>query len=523
MNKIYTLALLLLLVLKTGYVQSQTSPIEFERKERTDNVLPPASDVFYKHVIQMNGRSHAINPGDDNNYFSKECYAENCAFFDMHLKAIFDNINEVMKHKKIKLMFFIHGGLNGTGSALDKAYNDYLDINDYNKHRLMMNPDDTIIYPIFINWNTGAVSSVAQHYSVIRNGERLNPLSGWFKHTTRFLGLLVSGTTMLAVDLSTGALKIPFYYGEGFWGSRDGMFKNHRKYLAKYYIEAINAGVDVRDTNAFRKLKGNGWRIFGNKTLFVSAQLTGGVTYPIVNGWGTSAWQNMSRRVLCMYRNNEQFYKEKHLNNCLIKTGLPDEFKHHDYNENLNGPMALLFKRFNTFAAENSNTQLHIDFIGHSMGTMVWNEGFRVFGNELLANNNIHIDNIVYMGAACSMKDWETSVGHILKNSKQTQFYNLSLHPKREKQECFFPVLVAPGSLLEWIDRLYEGPASFEDRTLGKYENILTANSILNNSYKSQIHIKCFGYAYTSDEIKNMPVKHGGFRKKQYWRPEFWK
>lgn len=518
MKTIYAHALLLFFVFKMGYIQSQTTTTEFSRNERTDNVLPPANDEFYKHVIQLNGRSHAIDPSNDNNYFSKECYAENSAFFDMQLKAIFDNIKDVMKNKKVKIMLFAHGGLNPTESALQKAYIDYLDINDYNKY---LQNTDTIIYPIFINWNTGPASSVIQHYSVIRNGERISPISGWLKNTTRFIGLLISGTTMSTIDLSTGILKIPIYYGEGFFGSRDGMLKNNRQYLAKHYKEAINAGIDVKDSATGSRLK-FGWRVFGNKTIFVSAQLTG-VLYIFVNGWGTPAWENMSRRVMCMYRNNEQFYKEKLPNYCLIKTGLPDTFKYNNYNNDLNGPVALLFKRILIFAAENRNIQLNIDFIGHSMGTMVWNEGFRLFGDTLLSNDNVHINNIVYMGAACSIKDWETSVCSILKKSEHTQFYNLSLHPKREKQEFVLPILIPPGSLLEWVDRLYEGPTSFEDRTLGKYENILTVNSMLNNSYKKQIHIKCFGYAFTRDEIKNTPVKHGGFRGKQYWRPEFWR
>ncbi len=512
------LFVMLLFTYYTGSTQSMSANINFSREGNISNALPAQNDDFYNHVIQLNGRSHPVSPYGSNDKFMEDCYGGNNAFLEQRLDKLFKDIIDKSRGKKMKVLFFAHGGLNSTGAAIEAAYRDYQEIKRYNLEREKNN--DTTIYPVFCNWNTGLISSYFQHYSVIRHGERISSTGGWFLKSTRFLGLLVSGPVMATIDLTCGLLKTPIYYGEGFFGSRDGMLKNHRKYLTKYYNEASNNDIKIFGNISGQRLDFK-TRVLCDKSLYFLAQVTGGGTYSIVNGCGSAAWKNMSRRVISMYRNNEQFYEEKENNECLQITSL--SYKDFNYNNDLNGPMSLIFKHLLKHANNNRDIVMNIDFIGHSMGTMVWNEGFRLFGDTMISVTNIKINNIVYMGAACSIKDWETSVGKILRKSQQTQFYNLSIHPKREKQELFFPIAVPPGSLLEWIDRLYEGPISFEDRTIGKYENLLTASSILNTSYKKQIHIKCFGYAYTKDDIKNTPVKHGGFRGKKYWDPNFWK
>src|SRR5207248_2999500 len=97
--------------------------------------------------------------------------------------------------------------------------------------------------------------------------------------------------------------------------------------------------------------------------------------------------------------------------------------------------------------------RLPITLVGHSMGAIVCN---RIVGGY----PELKFKDIVYMGAACSVREFQANVVPYLVNNRHTRFYNLSLHPQCEAGEISLsqPKIkfdIAPrGSLLVWLDNI---------------------------------------------------------------------
>jgi hypothetical protein len=204
-----------------------------------------------------------------------------------------------------------------------------------------------------------------------------------------------------------------------------------------------------------------------------------------------------------------------------------------------------------------------VNLIGHSMGTIVACEILQRF-------HQLRVDNAVFMAAACSIRDFKQKVVPYLEEQhlreqllglppgteQKTEFYNLCLHDFGENAEKNPGNLDLSqrGSLLTWIDRLFEKPESENDRTLGRWTNALLATDDIPGSIMGQITMKAFGrdrtyngetpppfYNVAQTKPKKgkyavEPQKHGefarfeegskksdsniGFWRKKYWQPE---
>ena len=67
------------------------------------------------------------------------------------------------------------------------------------------------------------------------------------------------------------------------------------------------------------------------------------------------------------------------------------------------------------------------------------------------------------------------------------------LHPRDEAWELNYAGFVPSGSLLEWIDEMYEPPPTIPDRTLGKWRNLRLVKHVLNTEAQKQMVFKVFG------------------------------
>jgi pimeloyl-ACP methyl ester carboxylesterase len=152
----------------------------------------------------------------------------------------------------------------------------------------------------------------------------------------------------------------------------------------------------------------------------------------------------------------------------------------------------------------------YVDVIGHSMGAIIVNEALRNFPD-------LRIRNLVYMAAACSIRDFLAVGGPYLKNH-DVQFYNLSLHPRKEIDETNADGIPVRGSLLTWIDEFFQTPESFGDRTLGSFENAVIAYHLLPKT--GRVHLKAFGIS--TREMSAGPQKHGEFANYPFWRSDYW-
>jgi hypothetical protein len=166
-----------------------------------------------------------------------------------------------------------------------------------------------------------------------------------------------------------------------------------------------------------------------------------------------------------------------------------------------------------------------VTLIGHSMGTIVLNDFIRDYESY----PNLKITDIVYMAAACSIRDFERSVIPYMRSTKgkDARFYNLTLHPLNDAREANAYNLIARGSLLEWIDSFFTTPSTHMDRTLGKWENIIQATHIIPDEMRDRVYIKGFPVGETN--IAG-PQKHGEFddykpeegQTWKFWDRSFW-
>jgi len=172
------------------------------------------------------------------------------------------------------------------------------------------------------------------------------------------------------------------------------------------------------------------------------------------------------------------------------------------------------------------------------MGTIVLDEWLR---RDLLEQRRQFYANIVYMAAACTVRDFSRSVVPYLVQHRAdpaasddprkagTQFYNLMLHPLAELRERDRLFDLPPrGSLLVWLDNFLTDPQTPLDRTLGRWENIIPATDLIPQSVRGQVTLKAFPLAPYDDAVPPGkpdygPQAHGQFRGKPYWCPSFWR
>jgi hypothetical protein len=168
---------------------------------------------------------------------------------------------------------------------------------------------------------------------------------------------------------------------------------------------------------------------------------------------------------------------------------------------------------------------LRITVIGHSMGEMVLNELMQNFPD-------LPYQNIVYMAAAGSIRDFKAMTEPVLRNPRcrDLKFYNLSLHPEAEERDLEEVGFAPIGSLLMWIDDIFETPVTPLDLTLGKWQNIIYAENEFDRTALGRSYFHRFGLEAPD------PLMHGQFagplteREKpgeickayNYWDPDFW-
>jgi pimeloyl-ACP methyl ester carboxylesterase len=167
------------------------------------------------------------------------------------------------------------------------------------------------------------------------------------------------------------------------------------------------------------------------------------------------------------------------------------------------------------------NTEITV--IAHSMGAIVIDQILSQF-------MDFKIDNIVYMGSATTTRSFLTRAGPYLRKYPSTRFYNLMLHPLAEVRETTFGGLLPSGSLLEWIDDMFENPKTLADRTFGKWRNVALTKDIFPKDIQDQMLFKIFGFQEGHNRVCENghvwpdPITHGAFNDTRmfYWHPRFW-
>jgi hypothetical protein len=204
--------------------------------------------------------------------------------------------------------------------------------------------------------------------------------------------------------------------------------------------------------------------------------------------------------------------------------------------------------------AKGQPVTVELYFYGHSMGALV--------GNELLTRYpDLPWRRVVYMAAATPIRDFKLMAAPLLgcagprepRNCGPTKrdperpsihFYSLMLHPLAESHEMEAYGAVPEGSLLEWIDEMFGGPKSVDDRMLGKWTNMEKTLAWFPDSERDRMSFRVFpaqSNMYGGDEYEHQvavtecvaspgattppkrchPIKHGEFAEFSFWRDMF--
>jgi pimeloyl-ACP methyl ester carboxylesterase len=443
-------------------------------------------DIINHHVIAIDQDGYGLDP------VTLEPQ-EDTSVYDRTIHAVIDSAVDGVKAKKFdRIVLFIHGGLNTFSSSIGRA----IDLTD--------SMEKESCYPIFIIWKSEPFSTYWEHLWKVRQGRVIR---GW---VPRSLALPFVFTT----DLAIGLAKSPVVIFANVWTDIKTMSPGFDANLDSIYSEVVRQNKTV--PNPIDIYRGNNGLRFWNRCAYFSKYaLTFPLKWasdPIIDGLGTPNWDIMLRRTSTLFRTNDEFDISK------IRCDSAKRAFHLRSKPTgaLSRAMDYLSKKME------SDNVVKVDLIGHSMGTIV--------ANNILVNfPDMKFNNIIYMAAACRVKDFNDYVIPYLKNHDSdldempTHFYNLSLHPMAERRETnvsLFDVdLFQRGSLLEWIDNFFSKPNTTEERTFGKYENVMQCIHMIPEERRGQITFKIFG---TGKHMKKDPQTHGSFTEFNFWDPKFW-
>ncbi len=471
-----------------------------------------------------------------------------------------------------KVLLFVHGGLNLPASSLEAA--------DKEIDRILQ----AGYYPIFLNWNSGLLDTYGEHVTRITQGQTddgmvrklLSPLYVFADIGRALTRAPVVWANQIGTDVSAAGADLNALPKQDpiSNGTSGGIELESQRWANMRQGEAL--------TKVFQRLRGkqiheeksrskdeprqeirlyigpdmdvDRWHLASLEIKYIlTSPAKFGLSW-LIDGLGSPAWANMSRRTLMAFdgqlAGNPIDAVQSQQPDVLQSRGVPREQRAAQATDfTATGAFAVFRdKLLDALEEEGSMAgtvpptpgarHYELTLVGHSMGTMVLNEWLR---RDVLEQRKLVYANIVYMAAACSVRDFGRSVvpyllqhrpnpaGSNLAEVSGTQFYNLMLHPLADLRERERAFDIPPrGSLLVWLDDFLGNPQSPLDRTLGRWDNIIPATDLIPQKIRGQVTLKAFALAPYDDAAPPKcqpdygPQAHGQFRERPYWFPSFW-
>jgi hypothetical protein len=422
-------------------------------------------------------------------------------------------INQKKLPSELPITLVIHGGLVSMSESVREAQDVVEDILRSGS------------YPLFVNWETGMLRSYFDHLFSIRRGRR----NLWMSIPT--------SPIVFAMDVGGALVRLlPSLFLEETVNSL-GAYHAIPQAVPVGWTES--AWIDTR--NQDKGYSSGLWR-FTREVVPGAARL---ITTPLLDAIGRSAYYNMLRRARVLFLRDEDFDRGHHqlsgalallmqrlldpsgfkesslawiIRNMEIQSATTtDEGEREDLQSRIT--IARRIRDSNEHGFENLPFQNIAEptftIVAHSLGTLVANELIRRYGSEAT------FQRIVYMGAACSIKQFADEALPYVAANKDCRFYNLCLHPLDEIGEWSAYGTAPHGSLLVWIDSYLTETKTELDFTLGRWDNIMRALPIVDQltaDIRERIVIRGFG------RNKAFPQSHGQFNDKKmaYWLEPRW-
>lgn len=384
----------------------------------------------------------------------------------------------------LRILIFVHGGMNGYRSDFDRM-KELLAIPD--DPALAARLRDASYYPVFINWNAALGNSLVDDLFFIRFGRRVHPAVG-----------IVTSPLVLVSRMASSVFNAPVAWMHTIQNYRDGL--------------------DDDDFGAAEERLTTGERMLdlGNSAVFFVPRA---LTTPVVEGFGTPAWQVMKRRA--------QLTTAHRLprNKCATEGAARTLLKSIQHRLSAQDPTA--HEIVPVWTTKDKRTiPAEVTMVGHSMGAIVLNR-------LLAAVHPLRVDRVVYLAPAAGIDEFEAFILPYLAHHPTTKFSLFTLSRRHEARESHF--YVEPrGSLLAWIDNLFERGWTIGQMTHGRTTNVLAYYEVPPSAgdvadiwrridfTKGATLAPPFPLkqidAYVARNVPKAPVQHGDFDEKNVLR-----
>jgi pimeloyl-ACP methyl ester carboxylesterase len=452
--------------------------------------------------------------------------------------------------KPVKILIFAHGGMVDQKSAILGA----------EALGPMMMRDDYV--PVFLVWNSDFWAAYSERLCCVSEGQKFDKVRwAWLWNIpTRLLG-----------DVGSSLARTPEIYGMQVVRWKRSIIDKSNKY---YFLDPGDPTKDCRFFPAAKSgcpsivypnfdpaapdyaalLNHDHFQATTKAIDYIASTPGRVISTATFTQVGANAWSNMVRRTRIAFDNDG-------LENCESQPpapGDPDKIS-----ECWKGGFSRFFDalrdtiefkpdpncrasqgadpqcRDRAYKLKGTDIPVQIEFYGHSMGAIVGDELLRRYPDDLPWTR------IVYMAAAVSIRDFKLTAGPVIAR-RRIPFYSLSLHPLNETREVEAFGAVPEGSLLQWIDEMFEGPRTLDDRTLGSWKNLENTlpswdpailRQLTTRVFPAQPNLRRSREKAESDLYKQecadqpgqgrddnlvcFPDKHGEFNIYSFWRPMY--
>lgn len=479
----------------------------------------------YEHVLMVNKRGQYMDPAKRWDLFPKgKAPAKMSADGNLELiRSGIEHFCQTNAGRDLRIVVFVHGGLNSYSNSKERLEN-FL--------RLGMLRDG--FYPILVVWNSGFFDSYAEHLVSIRQGE-IRPILGKITAPVVFLADIGRGLVRLPLTL-TGRIYNDIRTSEvpHVWDDQTRSWEDLEANLTDW--QADEGFTLIRAPLKEDEIRGWGERSFRLASYIITQPTKIGLL-PLADGFGTEAWDNMIRRTKTMFQppatyDFPQRYREelwdKRVSEAERKKNVAAWMDRMPLigktNVSADGTMYQFAKALERWTTNHEfQCELKWDFYGHSMGTIVLNELFRVAPD-------IQSHRVAYMAAACSIRSFQENLVPYLRrqeliHSNSVPFFNLCLHRIRERDNSMDKIdLIPRGTLLNYVDDLFSRPETVTDRTLGSWENVIRALPDMPKDVRPRLHNICFDllpWSFSRSNT-NQPQNHSSFAADfRFWEDAF--
>jgi hypothetical protein len=423
-------------------------------------------------------------------------------------------LNGIRASQKHSVLLFVHGGLNSLEDARERV--DRLIATGDNAGTLLHDR-----YPIFINWQASFTSSYVDHLVRVRQGI---PSPGIAIPTAPYI---------LVKDLAFGAVRslpdtLELVYNRIDWHKKPICFDPPAPEYRLQKLSGCNESgpaIDYRWGHDLRTpIQRFTFFLEGVPWMPVKPLTTG----MVVDGLGSEAWKIMTRRTELMFHPEFAAVNAEHRIDSRSLTYFLQQ-------------LTAVVRGTSICQADDCN----VDFVAHSAGGIIMNKALREVPE-------LPVRNIVYMAAASSEEDYETTllgdgseVSGFLVLHPHTQTYHLVLQPKAEINEHDFgPFEFIPrGSLLYWIDNFLAEAEYPRALTAGRITNLAQRLDAIPTTLRARVHVKVFDYGgqigspprhgskeqllswyrwCEDNRASCQPQRHGDFSEMPFWEDWFW-